>query len=209
MALQWRPFYISVGALMTIAMQTQYGMTIGTPALTSVGAIAFGLDRILFIADNRSAAIFAIDVGGPEVPLDAAIVKAEARDHAPAVDAGIAKPLSGTNAVLAYFVETIKGSKPQQSAIDATTVEVGVAICAHHEQPHGPGRADQVPEQVGLHQGEVSGAVRCDEFEGVEADGAVVEGGLVGLFDEDGRRGLGRCSALPRGAAEERFEADE
>ena len=72
-----------------------------------------------------------------EVPLDAAIVKAEARDHAPAVDAGIAKPLSGTNAVLAYFVETIKGSKPQQSAIDATT---GAFIANPDElyEPHKP-----------------------------------------------------------------------
>jgi uncharacterized membrane protein YkoI len=56
-----------------------------------------------------------------QVPLDEAIVKAEARDSAPAVDAGIAKPLSGTNAVLAYFVETIKGSTRHEFAIDATT----------------------------------------------------------------------------------------
>lgn len=37
-----------------------------------------------------------------KVVLGAAIRKAENRDHAPAVDAGIAKALSGTNAVLAY-----------------------------------------------------------------------------------------------------------
>jgi uncharacterized membrane protein YkoI len=56
-----------------------------------------------------------------KVPLTEAITKAEKRDHAPAVDAGLAKPLSGTNAVLAYFVETMKGSKRQESAVDATT----------------------------------------------------------------------------------------
>jgi uncharacterized membrane protein YkoI len=56
-----------------------------------------------------------------QVPLDAAIRKAEERDNAPAIDAGIAKPLSGTNAVLAYFVETMKGSTRHESAIDATT----------------------------------------------------------------------------------------
>ncbi|MDB6107296.1 MAG: hypothetical protein JWO52_7295 [Gammaproteobacteria bacterium] len=56
-----------------------------------------------------------------EVPIDQAIMKAEARDNAPAIDAGIAKPLSGTNAVLAYFVETMKGSTRHESAVDATT----------------------------------------------------------------------------------------
>lgn len=55
------------------------------------------------------------------VPLGAAIRKVENREHAGAVDAGIAKPLSGTNAVLAYFVETLKGSKRQELAVDATT----------------------------------------------------------------------------------------
>jgi len=50
-----------------------------------------------------------------QIPLDEAIVKAEARDSAPAIDAGIAKPLSGTNAVLAYFVETMKGPRAMSS----------------------------------------------------------------------------------------------
>jgi len=39
----------------------------------------------------------------------------------------------------------------------------------------------EVAEEVGFHDGEVSGAVGGDEFEGVEADGAVVEGVGVGL----------------------------
>lgn len=45
------------------ASPSQYGMTTGTPTLASVGAMTFGLDRILFVADNQSASIVAIDVG--------------------------------------------------------------------------------------------------------------------------------------------------
>jgi hypothetical protein len=54
------------------------------------------------------------------VAIDQAIIKAEQSDQSPAIDAGLAKPLEGTNAVLAYFVETIKGSKRNQLAVDAT-----------------------------------------------------------------------------------------
>ena len=46
-----------------------------------------------------------------QVPIQVAIAKAEKRNHAPAIDAGIAKPLSGGNAVLANFVETLNGSR--------------------------------------------------------------------------------------------------
>jgi uncharacterized membrane protein YkoI len=56
-----------------------------------------------------------------EVPLEQAIIKVEARANAPAIDAGVAKPLSGTNAVLAYFVETAKGKSRGQFAVDAMT----------------------------------------------------------------------------------------
>ena len=38
----------------------------------------------------------------------------------------------------------------------------------------------EVAEEVGLHEGEVGGAVGGDELKGVEADGAVVEGVFVG-----------------------------
>jgi uncharacterized membrane protein YkoI len=55
------------------------------------------------------------------VPLDEAIVSAEARALAPAVDAGIAKPIGGTNAVPAYFVQTAKGGRQQLLAVDAQT----------------------------------------------------------------------------------------
>lgn len=56
-----------------------------------------------------------------KVTLGEAIIKAEKRDLAPAIDAGIAKPLSGDNAVLAYFVETLKVTRHQEYAVDATT----------------------------------------------------------------------------------------
>jgi uncharacterized membrane protein YkoI len=72
-----------------------------------------------------------------EYPLDQAIIKAEVRAHAPAIDAGVAKPLSGANAVLAYFVETTKGKSRGQFAIDATT---GAFIANPDElyEPHTP-----------------------------------------------------------------------
>jgi hypothetical protein len=43
-----------------------YGLTVGTPAIRSVGPLAFTPDGILFVADNVSATIFALDVGAPE-----------------------------------------------------------------------------------------------------------------------------------------------
>lgn len=49
---------------MSTASETSLGLTIGTPALASVGAITFGLGHILFVADNAGASIVAIDVGG-------------------------------------------------------------------------------------------------------------------------------------------------
>jgi hypothetical protein len=41
---------------------SKYGLEIGTPALVSAGAITFGPEGILFVADNAAATIFAIDV---------------------------------------------------------------------------------------------------------------------------------------------------
>ena len=54
-----------------------------------------------------------------QVPLGDAIMKAEVHAAAPAIGAGLAKPLSGTTAVLAYFVETINGGKRELLAVDA------------------------------------------------------------------------------------------
>jgi hypothetical protein len=44
-----------------------YGLEVGTPAIKSVGPLAFGPEGILFIGDNSGAAIFAIDPGDSEV----------------------------------------------------------------------------------------------------------------------------------------------
>src|SRR5262245_2426502 len=58
-------------------VMSDHGLRIGTPAVHSVGAITFGPDGILFVADNREAKIFAIDVrdtaapGGAPIELDA------------------------------------------------------------------------------------------------------------------------------------------
>jgi len=55
------------------------------------------------------------------VPLAKAITKAEAMAGAPAIGAGLAKPLSGANQVLAYNIELLKGGKRRLIAIDATS----------------------------------------------------------------------------------------
>jgi hypothetical protein len=47
---------------MTDVVTRTYGLQPGTPELKSVGPIAFGPESILFVADNVSATIFAIDV---------------------------------------------------------------------------------------------------------------------------------------------------
>jgi hypothetical protein len=57
---------------MTALDTRTYGLEQGTPDLKSVGPIAFGPDGILFVADNVSAAIFAIDVSASSEPSSAA-----------------------------------------------------------------------------------------------------------------------------------------
>lgn len=72
-----------------------------------------------------------------KVPLSDAIVQVEEHFAAPAIGAGLARPLNGTNAVLAYYVETTKGDKRVLSAIDAQTG----AFIANPEslyEPHTP-----------------------------------------------------------------------
>jgi hypothetical protein len=44
---------------------SEYGLSVGTPDVRSVGPIAFGPEGILFVADNASAKVFAIDVADP------------------------------------------------------------------------------------------------------------------------------------------------
>jgi hypothetical protein len=48
--------------LMTSVVARDYGLQQGTPDLKSIGPITFGPDAILFVADNASATICAIDV---------------------------------------------------------------------------------------------------------------------------------------------------
>jgi uncharacterized membrane protein YkoI len=56
-----------------------------------------------------------------KVPLADAIGVAERKAKELAVGAGLAKPLSGSNAVLAYNVELMKGQKRERIALDAIT----------------------------------------------------------------------------------------
>src|SRR5262245_27415222 len=43
-------------------IRSEHGLTVGVPDLRSAGPITFGPDGIVFVADNESAAIFALDV---------------------------------------------------------------------------------------------------------------------------------------------------
>ena len=45
----------------------EHGLQVGTPDVRSVGPITFGPDGILFVADNASAMVFAVDVADPGV----------------------------------------------------------------------------------------------------------------------------------------------
>jgi hypothetical protein len=54
------------------------------------------------------------------VPLSKAVMDAEAQARAPAIGAGLAKPLTGANQVLAYNIELLTGGKRSRIAIDAT-----------------------------------------------------------------------------------------
>ena len=46
----------------TTTRMEEFGLEVGTPAVKSVGSLAFGPAGILFVGDNVGAAIFAIDV---------------------------------------------------------------------------------------------------------------------------------------------------
>jgi uncharacterized membrane protein YkoI len=86
---------------------------------------------------NYRLEAFMRSINQAELPLSEAIVRAEERASAPAIGAGIAKPLSGTNTVLAYLVETIKGKKRLAQAINAKTGQF-VANAEALYEPHTP-----------------------------------------------------------------------
>ena len=44
---------------------SEHGLQVGTADVRSAGPITFGPDGILFLADNVSATVFAVDVGDP------------------------------------------------------------------------------------------------------------------------------------------------
>ncbi|HZZ15825.1 MAG TPA: PepSY domain-containing protein [Candidatus Sulfotelmatobacter sp.] len=56
-----------------------------------------------------------------KVPLAQAITIGERMANKPAIGAGLAAPLSGSNAVLAYNIEVMKAGKRERIAIDAIT----------------------------------------------------------------------------------------
>jgi hypothetical protein len=56
-----------------------------------------------------------------KIPLADAVGRAEEMVGGVAVDADVAKPLTGDNAVLAYNVEIVKDGRPQRIVIDAET----------------------------------------------------------------------------------------
>ena len=72
------------------------------------------------------------------VPLSSAIVTAENAARGPAIEAGLAKPLTANNQVLAYNVEVVMRGRPELIAVDANTNEV-IA------NPNSLGLADREP----------------------------------------------------------------
>jgi hypothetical protein len=107
----------------------EHGLTKGTPEITSAGPMAFGPDGILFVADPRAAAIFAIDTGdrnpgGTERPrvdgLDekiASLLGIEAK-QLQIVDLAV-NPVSG-NTYLSVFRGKGPESKPVIIRVDRT-----------------------------------------------------------------------------------------
>jgi hypothetical protein len=57
-------FLFICGVVLVYASETPnpYGLILGKAEIKSVGALAFGPDGILFVADTKSAAVFALDV---------------------------------------------------------------------------------------------------------------------------------------------------
>lgn len=119
-------------------LEIRFGVHHGVPGFDAVVAKAgaFGHVRIDLPA-NRATAIAetqipawmadwllkadARSLAKAKLRLSDAVLVAEKMADAPAVDAGVAKPLTGGNAVLAYDVEAIRGGRPERVVIDAIT----------------------------------------------------------------------------------------
>jgi uncharacterized membrane protein YkoI len=70
---------------------------------------------------NWKLTVYVKSIEKANVSLSKAGAQAEDLAGAPAIGAGLAKPLSGTNQVLAYYVELLKHGKRERIAVDATT----------------------------------------------------------------------------------------
>ena len=70
---------------------------------------------------NRKLTAYMKSIRQAQVPLARAITIGERMANKPAIGAGLAAPLSGSNAVLAYNVEVMKAGKRERIAIDAIT----------------------------------------------------------------------------------------
>jgi hypothetical protein len=119
-------------------LEIRFGVHHGVPGFDAVVAKAgaFGHVRI-DLPSNRATTIAETEIPSwmadwllkadarslakAKLRLSDAVRVAEKMANAPAVDAGVAKPLTGDNAVLAYDVEVIRGGRPQRVVIDAIT----------------------------------------------------------------------------------------
>ena len=70
---------------------------------------------------DRNLTAYMKSIRQAQVPLARAIAIAERMANKPAIGAGLAAPLSGSNAVLAYNVEVMKAGERERIAIDAIT----------------------------------------------------------------------------------------
>lgn len=120
------------------AMEIRFRVRQGVPGFDAVTARPGGFSRVRFEIPSSSVAA----IGETDVPtwmsdwvlkadaksltkaklsLAQAVVKAEDIAQAPAVDAGIAAPLSAGNDVLGYNVQVFQADRPQRLVIDAMT----------------------------------------------------------------------------------------
>jgi len=77
------PALVVIVGLLTLAARGEdwkAGMREGKPALKSIGPLTFGPDGVLFAADTRSAAVFAIATGDTKAPGEAKALKIESLD---------------------------------------------------------------------------------------------------------------------------------
>jgi uncharacterized membrane protein YkoI len=119
-------------------LEIRWGMAAdGTLVWQAVVAKGDTISRMTIGADGRAMVVAETDV--PEwtaewtlradktsiqrakVPLADAVAMAARMTGGIPVDAGVAKPLTGTNAVLAYNIEVIVDGRPQRVVIDAVT----------------------------------------------------------------------------------------